>query len=65
MKLNFEYNPITDEITIEGNRFSGDFFRWFNVSKPGQVFRLVTVERGNITIEALREGPAPPGARPT
>jgi hypothetical protein len=56
--LNFKYDAISDVMTIEGNRFSGDFFRYFNMTSPQAVFRIVEIANGNITIEKVLEGSA-------
>lgn len=40
-RLSFSYDQTRDEMTIEGNRFSGDFFRAFNDMECGQTFRFL------------------------
>ena len=56
--LNFKYDAIQDVMTIEGNRFSGDFFRYFNMTSPQAIFRMLENSNGNIVIERVLEGSA-------
>jgi hypothetical protein len=59
-RLDYEYDPRIDVITIEGVRYSGDFFRLF-AAPPAGVHLVVERRDGMITITEHREctgGPA-------
>ena len=45
-KLDFKYNPIKDELTIEGNRYCGDLFRQLSTLFPlNTPFEIVKREK--------------------
>jgi len=51
LKFSYAGYPV-DVFTIEGNKFSGDVFRFFGAAlNVGKLFRLVSVEDGVITIK--------------
>ena len=55
-KLRFSYDPVEDVLTVEGNRFSGDFFRFFAGYEElkGKLFQLVRRDpNGEITIKVV------------
>ncbi len=57
MKLQFEYDEEKDVMTIEGMKYSGDFFRIF-LSEGldiGESFVLAKQEDGIITFERKRD----------
>ena len=45
--------PPADVLNVNGNRFSGDFFRFFTPENAGKYFRLERLENGDITIETI------------
>jgi hypothetical protein len=48
--LKFEYDSVRDVLTVEGNRFAGEFFRFFRPVNENQVFRLTKAADGLIQI---------------
>jgi hypothetical protein len=54
--LSFSYDAEMDEMTIEGMRFSGGFFRAFSKDlNVGEPFEIIKREDGVITVHSLRE----------
>lgn len=54
--LNFSYDQSTDLITIEGIKYSGDFFRMFaSQAIVDQIVRVVSNKDGVIVVEDARE----------
>jgi hypothetical protein len=58
-ELNFSYDAQRDVLTIEGNKFSGDFFRFFRQNNEGRAFMLERVNDGDIWIRVLEVFPVP------
>lgn len=56
--LEFDYDPTTDVMTIEGVKYSGNFFRFFAVTGPSdQKFKIVGRKvDGALIIQKVEEG---------
>ena len=52
-ELNFSYDGTRDQLTIEGNIFSGDFFRFFQPRSVGRAFVIDKIADGSIWIREL------------
>jgi hypothetical protein len=51
--LNFEYDKEIDVITIEGVKYSGDFFRFFANPPRDCAFKIVSNDNGHLVIKEL------------
>lgn len=54
VKLNFEYDEITDCLTIEGQKYSGHIFRSFSCFPRGQLFMFIENKSGVVTVKTVR-----------
>lgn len=53
--LNYEYDAIYDILTVEGCKFSGDFFRQLVKDIPlGKLFTMVSRRNGVIEVKTVR-----------
>ncbi len=57
--LSFSYDAQRDELTVEGNKWSGDFFRFFQGRNVGKAFVLDQAENGSVWIRELEIFPLP------
>jgi hypothetical protein len=52
--LEFSYDETRDQMTIEGRKYSADFFRFFADHNDGRLFRFVSSnDDGVVTIQTL------------
>lgn len=54
--LEFNYDEEADVLTVEGIRYSGNFFRFFAVAGPSDdVFRVVERHDGVVVIQKVED----------
>jgi len=59
-RIGIEYDALTDTLTIEGVKYSGELFRQFAQAMPiGTPFRIVKRENGEVTVERLYDATCP------
>jgi hypothetical protein len=51
--LQFSYDVERDVLTVEGNKFAGHFFRFFQAPNIGKAFVLEKLEAGEVIIRVL------------
>ena len=52
--LNFDYDELTDILTIEGVRYSGQIFRSFGVFPRGELFMFLDRRDGVVEVRRVR-----------
>ena len=52
-RLQFEYDLLRDALTVEGVKFSGDFFRFFAMPNEGALFRIIRQQDGEVVVQTV------------